>query len=717
MKKKLFLFLALTVLAVLMLAVSVSAASYKYKDADGNELYSYDYDTSSCIISNKAGVGFAKEDANGNALTWYITNTVDDGNGNMTYTVAPALTLPVDGDNTSVVAGTINASGTYSYASPVATSNVVSANFPDNMGIKTLNFGTYAGNGNRSISTILFCYLPNTLTTFPGNFVQDTNIIVLDIDFETPVKEIPQNFAHGAYNLTSIKIPSSVEKINGNSPQNGTPFYNCFSLESVTFGPNSQLTTILDHSFDGCKSLVSIELPSTLTTVGTAVFRNTTALESAYLPDAVTSIGNEFFRNSGIIHWPFSENTKLESIGSWAFYDASRLTSAYIPAAIDDDLGVSSQGVGVFTNCTSLQTVKFAPGSKLSALSYTFKNCRALESIEFDLNCPLTVIGNSAFYDCCSLTEIILPHNVEYVHNRAFQCYNTNGILEVVNFGPSFKSFVNDGGDTWFFYKQPKLKTLIFPALNPDNVTSGWIQLINSSATPEIKYTGTLESWTAVLAKIKEVANNNNGTFLGITNPTIITTCEAFYEGNHTGKEAVKFTDGMFVSNANLCIECTRCGNTEEIETVAPLFHFNGFSYEEGTGSGKVMQAFAINKSVLDFYTEKFGAISYGLVAAVNTYYVDETPNTLHDGTLFDVTDGALVAREKVAYVDFTERDYEIFEIAISGLAGNNQNTSVYLCAYAFIDGKVYYLNDESVNEGTAGSSFTIADIKAKVDA
>ncbi|MBQ7907299.1 MAG: hypothetical protein IJ309_07925 [Clostridia bacterium] len=104
MKKKILLFLVLTVLAVLMLAVSVSAVSYTYNDADGNELYSYDYDTSSYIISNKAGVGFAKEDANGNALTWYITDKVDDGSGNITYTVAPALTLPVDGDETSVVA-------------------------------------------------------------------------------------------------------------------------------------------------------------------------------------------------------------------------------------------------------------------------------------------------------------------------------------------------------------------------------------------------------------------------------------------------------------------------------------------------------------------------------------------------------------------------------------------------------------------------------------
>lgn len=710
MKKKLLLTLAIVSILVCALALSVSAINYTYKDTETQEtLFSYTYENEQ--ISNTSGVGFAKEDANGNALTWYITGTETDADGNVTYTVAKALTLPVEGDTTSLVAGSINSNGAYSYASPVTPNNTVSANFPDNAEIKTLSFGTYAGNGNRSKSTILFCYLPNTLTALPFNLVQESNVIVVDIDFETPITEIPQNFAYAAKSLQSINIPSSVTKINGNSPQNGTPFYNCFSLKSVTFGPNSQLTTILDHVFDGCKSLVSIEFPSTLTAVGNAVFRDTTALESAYLPDAVTSIGNEFFRNSGIIYWPFSENTKLKSIGSWAFYGASRLTSAYIPAAIDDDLGVSSQGVGVFTNCTSLQTVKFAPGSKLSALSYTFKNCRALESIEFDLNCPLTAIGNSTFYDCCSLTEIILPHNVEYVHNRAFQCYNTNGILEVVNFGPSFKSFVNDGGDTWYFYKQPKLKTLIFPALNPDNVTNGWIQLINSSATPEVKYTGTLESWTAVLAKIKEVANNNNGTFLGITNPTIITTCEAFYENEHVGEEKLVFTGEKLLSSANVCVICTRCNKTETTDTRDALFTNKGYSKSI---DGVIMQGFAINKNLVDFYEEWLGTINYGLVAGVCSYVDGEETKYVHQaGELLTLNEGNVVANEKVATVSFDQKpEYDVFEMKLKGLTGDLASTEVFCCAYVVYGNTIYYINNKVVTEGNAGTAVSIGDIQ-----
>ncbi|MBQ7907879.1 MAG: leucine-rich repeat domain-containing protein, partial [Clostridia bacterium] len=563
------------------------------------------------------------------------------------------------------------------------------------MGIKTLSFSTYAGNGKRSSSTILFCYLPNTLTALPFNLVQESNVIVVDIDFETPVKEIPQNFAHGAFNLTSIKIPSSVEKINGNSAQNGAPFYNCKSLESVTFGPDSKLTTLLNDVFNGCSSLKSIELPSTVTSMGVRIFSNTTSLESAPLPDDLETIPDETFRNSGIINWPLSENTSVSSFGNWAFYGADNLTSAYIPAAVSD-LSTSYQSYGIFANCTSLQTVVFEEGSQLTGkLEYTFKNCSSLESISFDLDCPLTEIGNSAFQGCLALKEIILPHKVEYVHNRAFQAStgSAKGALETVNLGPSFKGFINDGGDTWFFYNQPNLKSITFPAITADDVTADWIQLINSCSTPTIYYTGTAKQWTDVLAKVNEVANKNNGTFLSITEPVLVDVCTAFYKSVHDGEESVKFADDMFVSTATLQVACTRCGNTETIETVAPLFHFNGFSYEEGTDSGKVMQAFAIDKSVLDFYTERFGAISYGLVAAVNTYYVDSTPNTIHTGTLFDVNEGVLTAKEKVAHVDFTERNYDLFEMGVTGLTGNNAGTSIYLCAYIFVDGQVYYLN------------------------
>ena len=98
MKKKIFLTFIVVCLFVCVFAISGSAVTYTYNDANGNKLYGYDYNTTTFLISNKTGDGFAKVDANGNALTWYITETQTDADGNKTITVASALTLAVEGD-------------------------------------------------------------------------------------------------------------------------------------------------------------------------------------------------------------------------------------------------------------------------------------------------------------------------------------------------------------------------------------------------------------------------------------------------------------------------------------------------------------------------------------------------------------------------------------------------------------------------------------------
>ena len=335
MKKKFFLTFIVVCLFVCVFAISGSAVTYTYNDANGNKLYGYDYNTTTFLISNKTGDGFAKVDANGNALTWYITETQTDADGNKTITVASALTLAVEGDTTNVVAGSIDSNGSYKYASPITSYNVVSANFPDNAGIKKFGFGTFGGNTNRYKSTILFCYCPNTLTEFPFNVFQETNIIVAEIDFETPVTNIPQNFAHAAVNLTSVNIPSTVTIINGSGSQNGAPFYGCESLLAVNFPKNSQLTTLLNSAFHGCKSLASIELPNTITSMGNYTFAYCQSLKEIVIPDSVTTYGERTFQHCYNLEkvWMGANVTNMSN-GQSMFWDAKGVKYIYLSDSI-----------------------------------------------------------------------------------------------------------------------------------------------------------------------------------------------------------------------------------------------------------------------------------------------------------------------------------------------------------------------------------------------
>ncbi|MBE6664168.1 MAG: leucine-rich repeat domain-containing protein [Ruminococcaceae bacterium] len=283
MKKKILFTLLLAACFVCLLIVSVGAVTYTYNDADGNMLFSFDYETTATnyggtpnafIASNKQGNGFDKVDAQGNELTWYITNSQTDDAGNKTFTVASLKTV---GE-----AGTINENGVYNFTSPVTNKNTVSVNFPDNAGIKTWGFKSFGGYNSYFNNNILFVYCPNTLTAFENNPFQETPVMVVELEFETPINNIPQNFAHEARNLTSINIPASVEIINGNGTNQGTPFYRNYSLASVNFAPNSVLTTIKQNAFTDCNSLTSLVLPNSVTTIAERAFaacRNLTTIK------------------------------------------------------------------------------------------------------------------------------------------------------------------------------------------------------------------------------------------------------------------------------------------------------------------------------------------------------------------------------------------------------------------------------------------------------
>ena len=63
--------------------------------------------------------------------------------------------------------------------------------------------------------------------------------------------------------ITSVGIPASVKNIDY------TAFANCTNLTSVTFAPNSQLTTIGVRAFQNSTAITSIEIPASVTTMTT----------------------------------------------------------------------------------------------------------------------------------------------------------------------------------------------------------------------------------------------------------------------------------------------------------------------------------------------------------------------------------------------------------------------------------------------------------------
>ncbi len=278
-------------------------------------------------------------------------------------------------------------------------------------------------------------------------YIEDCLIYVKNsISKECSIKEGTRIIGTGAFygcsSLTSITIPDSVTTIGGSA------FEDCSGLTSITI-PDS-VTTIGDYAFYDCSGLTSVTIPDGVTTIGDGAFRNCSGLTSITIPNSVTTIGKYAFRNCtkltsmtlpfvggnlddttnthfGYIFGAssYTENrdcvpsslkkvaiTKVTTIGDYAFYDCSGLTSVTIPDS------VTTIGGSAFEDCSGLTSITI-PDSVTSIGEYAFYWCTGLTSITIPDS--VTTIGDYAFYDCSGLTSITIPNRVTTLGNYAFR--------------------------------------------------------------------------------------------------------------------------------------------------------------------------------------------------------------------------------------------------------------------------------------------------------
>lgn len=417
MKKKILFTILLVSLLACIFVISASAVTYTYNDENGKFLFSYDYTVTTATrennsgngypsnpnawaASNKNGDGFAKEDKDGNALTWYIVDTKADDSGNMTFTVKSLKTM---GE-----AGNINGDGAYSFISPVTNKNTVSVNFPDNAGIKTWAFGSFGGYGSYSKNNVLFVYCPNTLTAFSNNPFQETPVMVVELDFETPITEIPQNFAHEARNLQSINIPDSVKLIRGSNANNGTPFYNNNSLVSVNFTENSKLEEMYNNVFLSCDGLTEVHLPNSLKKIGERIFEKCENLEKVYFGANLGNLTQSLVYFCHSLQYIYLPNTISASAGSHAltssdggayaksviFFDGTYQEALALKALVIQNGGNNNQKINHenFVEWDSTKSdsyyVELATTENKNYVVYGYNTCRAFYNNEHSFKEP-----------------------------------------------------------------------------------------------------------------------------------------------------------------------------------------------------------------------------------------------------------------------------------------------------------------------------------------
>ncbi len=177
-------------------------------------------------------------------------------------------------------------------------------------------------------------------------------------------------------------------------------------IKSVVF--SGQITTIANSAFSDCSALKSIHIPESITEIGDNAFTNCYDLSSITIPNGVMRIGNFAFS------WCYSltELTipdKLVDVNAKAFYE-SGLRSVYT-----NDSNI---------NYVSMDGILF---NKEKTLLVWYSNNR--EEHAYTIPNSVKDIGDSAFFKCMGLTEIIIPDSVVRIGNSAF--WGCSGLTEL----------------------------------------------------------------------------------------------------------------------------------------------------------------------------------------------------------------------------------------------------------------------------------------------
>lgn len=264
--------------------------------------------------------------------------------------------------------------------------------------------------------------IPGSVKVFKAILQNMTELKTLT--FEEGVEEIASgSVVSGCKNLTTIHLPSSLQKLSGTGTFSGAS-----ALTDITLPEGIAITE--GSTFSECTSLESIELPASITTIPSHMFAGCSALERVTAKGTITAIDNGAFG----------------SVTDWKNHETADTALTEIP----DLSQVTSIGDRAFYGCSALETVDL---HSVTTMGYgAFQGCDALSG-EIDLS-NLEVIPGHAFCYDPNITSVITCPTLRSIGDWAFIWADISTI--------SLPETLNSIG-TYTFYKASLSGTVALP--------------------------------------------------------------------------------------------------------------------------------------------------------------------------------------------------------------------------------------------------------------
>ena len=348
--------------------------------------------------------------------------------------------------------------------------NVVDITFGNVTGVTNSLFAGQEG--------VVFAEIPETITEIPSTLFEDC-VNLTEVRFHDNVHSIGANAFDGCTSLTldSSDLPNALTSIGAYAFANTNitgafsfptslvtlgegVFQNCVNLTSFSISTDASLASISSFMFDGCTSLETVNLPRDLTSIGQYAFRST-AIREILIPQGITSFQTGVFEDCSNLEKVVAYDIGLRSIGQYAFRNCSNLRTFQVldangevlpgsyegmimlPSSLTTFTAVGSDGY-IFGSDNVEDAPKFSsiviPSGVTEIQGYQFYNNTNLKHIEFELetyysdidaegnpvgtvtySSSLEIIGPSAFENCTSLEEIVMPDSVFNFNSAGFR--------------------------------------------------------------------------------------------------------------------------------------------------------------------------------------------------------------------------------------------------------------------------------------------------------